>query len=78
MGEWLGENVEKVFGNEEFLPKLGTEILDSGGCVQNIAVVGHLASEIADFRGNNGSAVGASLESRGDTIFFLEPPARSF
>ncbi len=72
MGERQGELAEKLFGDQEILAQLGAEALYSGGGIQNVAVVGHFATEVAHFRGNHLAAVYRSLEIRCDSVLAQE------
>ena len=72
MGERQWKFRVQVFRNQEILPELGAECLDSRGGVQHVAVVGHFASEVSDFGGDDFSAVGCRLERRDYAVAFFE------
>ena len=73
---FVGERERKldveVFRNQKILPQLGAKALNTAGSIQYIAVVGHFAAEIPDFRRNHLSAVRSGLERGRHAVFFHE------
>ena len=78
MGKRQREFRVQVFGYQEILSEFRTKGLDSRGGVQHIAVVGHFASEVSDFGGDDFSAVGGGLECGDYSVAFLELVCSAF
>ena len=72
VGKRLGKDSKQVFGDQKFLPQLGTEVLYPGGRIQHVPVVSHFAPEVADLGGNHLAAVRSRLETRDNAVTLEE------
>lgn len=66
------EGGEQILGDQEVLSQFGAKVLDSGGCIQYVAMISHFTAEVTHFCRNHLTAMGCSLEVRNNAVSALE------